>query len=224
MKTSIYLESNILRSNLSPKAISLYIALRGLYSGENYIYITPSIIYYELSHKLNLTRYISNTLIDGIYELAEDNYIHILETNKDTFILDISNLNSKNEYFTYIDLSDMRAIFNSSSTINKFSLLKYFAVLIDSLSGTYRVLIDGAYKTKIIGNMPLSHLSKTCGIRYASAIKYNSELERLKLIYVYRQDHKCNIYCNYKYKDYVITYIDTVINHKCTKLNEEDNK
>ena len=60
--------------------------------------------------------------------------------------------------------------------------------------------------------MSIEYLADLSDIEYSSALKYNTELERLKLIYIHRKIHKKNFYCKYEYKDYAIAYINNVVN------------
>lgn len=212
MSHSVLLESHTIKSHLSPKALSVYVALRSLNSKEDYILVTPTLLYYELSHSLDMSRHDSAIIIDGLFELEENNYIKTIDSKGNSFVLDIHNLSFTNEKFTYVDSSDIRKIFSSSVKANKYILLKYYLVMINSLSGGYKVLVEDKYRPNILGDMSIEYLADLSDIEYSSALKYNAELERLKLIYIHRKIRKKNFYCKYEYKDYAIAYINSVVN------------
>lgn len=212
MSHSVLLESNIIKSHLSPKALAVYVALRSRNSKEDYIYVTPAFLYYELSHSLDMTRSDFNAIIEGLLELEENNYIKCIDSKGNSFVFNIHNLFFTNEKFTYVDSSDVRKIFSSSIKANKYILLKYYLVMINSLSGGYKVLVEDKYKPNILGDMSIEYLADLSDIEYSSALKYNTELERLKLIYIHRKIRKKNFYCKYEYKDYAIAYINNVVN------------
>lgn len=137
-KTNIILDhrtcKNIVDKNLSDNAIISYFALKSLYNPNMEIMYIPiqSIIYQlnpeVISMKKEQHRKLFQSYIDGILELEKHGYIEIIEINKDSYLIDLSNLyteSSKDEldefgskintdeqmsYYSVYDLETIRMI------------------------------------------------------------------------------------------------------------------
>lgn len=132
---------------------------------------------------------ISDYIRCGIRELTDNGIVQKIDEFSKHYILDCNNLwiDSSQGNFTKIYFNEVQKIF-SIKNINQFSLLRYFILLIGTLSGKITVyLSDGEYKNCVVGNFTIEYLSQLSGISERTIIEYNKLLEKKKLIYIYRQ-------------------------------------
>ena len=195
--SNIYIKKNILTSKeLSDDAIGTYIALRCIYTLEKPIqYVSINRLCFELYGNSKFTRYTKEKISHGLDQLISTGIISKLETiSKTEFILDLSNLfinsdKGTTDYFVIITDEEIKTIFNHNSRCDKFAMLKFFTLLIGSIS--YSTTIKDARKTygdtnNFVGFMPQSYLSEIANISESTTNIYLSILEELHLIYVYR--------------------------------------
>ena len=152
--------------------------------------VTQEQIEFYLTGQLSNRRRMSDYIKCGINELVEN---HIIEKNdivQKHFILDCTDLctNESQEHFVIITFEEVRKIFNVEN-INNFLLLKYFCSLIWTISSKITVYLDnGEYKNRVVGNFTIDYLSELSGIGVRTIIEYNKILEKIGLIYIYRQE------------------------------------
>ena len=152
--------------------------------------ITQEQVEFYLTGQLSNRRRMSDYIKCGINELVEN---HIVEKNdivQKHFILDCTNLctNESQEHFVIITFEEVKKIFNVENT-NNFLLLKYFCSLIWTISSKITVYLEnGEYKNRVVGNFAIDYLSELSGIGVRTIIEYNKILEKIGLIYVYRQE------------------------------------
>lgn len=152
--------------------------------------ITQEQVEFYLTGQLSNRRRMSDYIKCGINELVEN---HIIEKNdivQKHFILDCTDLctNESQEHFVIITFEEVRKIFNVEN-INNFLLLKYFCSLIWTISSKITVYLDnGEYKNRVVGNFTIDYLSELSGIGVRTIIEYNKILEKIGLIYIYRQE------------------------------------
>lgn len=152
--------------------------------------VTQEQVEFYLTGQLSNRRRMSDYIKCGINELVEN---HIIEKNdivQKHFILDCTDLctNESQEHFVIITFEEVRKIFNVEN-INNFLLLKYFCSLIWTISSKITVYLDnGEYKNRVVGNFTIDYLSELSGIGVRTIIEYNKILEKIGLIYIYRQE------------------------------------
>jgi len=186
-------ESLINTGNFSNYAIATYCVLQAL-SIPTYMpiqCITHHQIIYYLTGKTDQQR---NRIVDyikcGINELINNHIVNKQKEFQKHLLLDCSNLwiDIKKEKFTVITFNEVQKIF-SVENINNFLLLKYFILLISTISSKITVYLeDGLSKNRVVGNYTIDHLSELTGISDRSIIEYNKILEEIKLIYIFRQE------------------------------------
>lgn len=152
--------------------------------------VTQEQVEFYLTGQLSNRRRMSDYIKCGINELVEN---HIIEKNdivQKHFILDCTNLciNESQEHFVIITFEEVKKIFNVENT-NNFLLLKYFCSLIWTISSKITVYLEnGEYKNRVVGNFTIDYLSELSGIGVRTIIEYNKILEKIGLIYIYRQE------------------------------------
>lgn len=155
----------------------------------------------------------------GLNELIENNVVSKIEETQKHYILDCSNLWIDTEFahYTIMTFDEVKKIFSVKNT-NNFLLLRYFIILISTISSKITVYLEnGEYKNRVVGNFTIDYLSEISGISERTIIEYNKILEEIKLIYIYRQkdfviDDKnnikqlSNIYGRYSDIEYIKTF------------------
>lgn len=186
-------ESITNNSNFSNYAIATYCVLQAL-SIPTQMQI-QCITYHQIvfyltgqiaQHRNRITDYIKC----GINELIDNHVIIKKDEFQKHLILDCSNLwmDTQTEKFTVITFHEIREIFKVEN-INNFMLLKYFILLISTISSKITVFLEnGCSKNRVVGNFTIEYLAELSGISDRTAIEYNKILEDIKLIYIYRQE------------------------------------
>lgn len=184
---NIYLKNKFLENNkLSDNAISVYIALRSVYTeGRTEYYINSDLLYYELYHSGTVNRYAKLNIKGGLQELLESKIINtITEISKDGSILDLSNLCiKKGEFYTIIKQDEVHKIMNLKNKDN-FKILRYFTILMKTIDCTIKDGKNNSY----IGYMSVDHIINLTGISTKTLTSYNNLLEENEIIYVYHHD------------------------------------
>lgn len=184
---NIYLKNKILENNkLSDNAISVYIALRSVYTeGRTEYYINSDLLYYELYHSGIVNRYAKLNIKEGLQELLESKVITtITDISKDGSILDLSNLCiKKKEFYTIIKQDEVHKIMNLKNKDN-FKILRYFTILMKTIDCTIKDSKNNSY----IGYMSVDHIINLTGISTKTLASYNNLLEENEIIYVYHHD------------------------------------
>lgn len=179
--------------------------------------ITHHQIIYYLTGKTDQQR---NKIVDdvkcGVNELIDNHIIIKKKEFQKHLLLDCSNLwiDTAHDKFTVITFSEIQKIFKIES-INNFLLLKYFILLIGTISSKITVYLkDGSFKNRVVGNFTIDYLSELSGISDRTIIEYNKILEEIELIYIFRQEdfvidkennikRLTNIYGRFKDSEYI---------------------
>ena len=152
--------------------------------------ITQQEIEFYLTGKISKRRIISDYIKCGINELVDNGIIIKIDELSKHYVLDCSNLliNTDSIKFTAITFNEVQKIFQVKN-INNFLLLRYFVLLIGTISGKITVYLEnGEYKNRVVGNFTIDYLSDLSGIGIRTIIEYNKILEKIGLIYIYRQE------------------------------------
>lgn len=127
---------------------------------------------------------------NGIDRLIQKGIIIQKGVAQKEYILDCSCLwdDTKDTPFVIIDFFEIRKIFQITDC-NNFQLLRYFSILIGTISSSIDVWLDSLeHKSRVVGNMTIEYLSDLSGISIRSIKEYNRVLEKNQLIYIFRQD------------------------------------
>lgn len=205
---NIYLKKSIISDkNLDQNAIGTYMALRSMYIQDKPVrYTSVNELCFELYGNSRYTRYTKEKVTNGLNQLISIGLVNKLQDiSKTEYILDLTNLHINStkgtiDYFVVITDDEMHKVFNYQSHIDKFALMKFFSMLIGSISYTTTIKdTRGAYSdvNNFVGFMPISYLAGVSNICESSASIYLSILEELQMIYVYRHtDLKWNTETN----------------------------
>lgn len=193
-KITLFLPEQLTKnSNISNYAIATFCVLQALSipTQMEMQCITNEQLVYYLTGKVPESR---NRIYDyikcGLNELIDNNFITKVERTNKYYILDCSDLwiDTEKEKFTIISFEEVKQIFKIQG-INHFWLLKYFILLISTISNKITVYLEnGDYKNRVVGNYTIEYLAKVADISERSAIEYNSVLEEAGLIYICRPE------------------------------------
>ena len=211
----IFINKNM---DLNERELVVIAALNEMYSSKHeYLYASISMIGYELTGKFLKTknkreRNIISSIQRGIDSLVERNIIEIIDQDGDNYVFSNKGLevDTQNDYFVVIELWEMQKIFQNST--KPFTAFMLFFLLIETINN----------KTKE-WHMSQDDMTMYWGCGKGTLNKYLTELEELKIIYIYRHKrrkadgtyHKLNnSYGRYVDKDEIIKaaseYADTV--------------
>lgn len=204
----IYIKKSILGNNqFDHNAIGAYIALRSIYLQDKPVKcVSINELCYELYGNTTFTRYTKEKVMAGLSQLIKAGVVtKVDEISKTEFLLDLSNLHINSakgttDYYIIVTTDEIHTILNYASRVDKFALLRYFVVVIGSIS--YITTIKDARGTyedahNFVGFMPQTYLAETSYISESSACTYMSILEEIHMIYVYRHtDLKWNAETN----------------------------
>ncbi len=210
MSEQILLKQDLI-STLSPNELIVYIAIRSIYTTlrNEPICINPVEIYAELAEDLGIKQSVRQNIIDGIESLNSKKLINIIQRGiNSTYLVDISGtyFDSFQEYFVYVDKEGLRNILKAKTSVNKLGLIKYYVILLCCFAfENYAEIEDKKIVKRVYGNPTLDTLSMKSNMPVPTLIKYNSELERLKVIHIFKRKMFNNVYCIYKFKEKVKT-------------------
>ena len=126
----------------------------------------------------------------GLNELLDNDIVIKNDEFNKHLVLDCSNmwLDTKNKKFVVITFDEMKKIFEVEN-VNNFLLLKYFVLVIWTISSKITVYLEnGTHKKRVLGKYTIDTLSKMSGISTRSIIEYNKILEDIELLYVFRSE------------------------------------
>lgn len=181
---------------VSDEALMVYVALRRFYQREiNNYYVSMNMIYYNLFGKFDKSknnRYIIEKLKIGLNELINIgivSYVSIISPKE--FILDLTKIEydtskakETKEYFVIIDDTEIFKIMNCDNA-NKFKLCRYFIYLVGTFNNSKETNSIHALRNDV-GYSPLEYMVDQTEISENTIINYNTLLEELKLIYIYK--------------------------------------
>lgn len=152
--------------------------------------ITQQQIEFYLTGNISKRRIINDYIKCGINELVDNNVVTKIDEVSKHYVLDCSNMwiDTDKVNFTTITFNEVQRIFNIEN-INNFLMLRYFIILIGSISSKVTVYLpNGEYKNRVVGTFTIDYLSKLSGISERTIIEYNKVLESIGLIYIARQE------------------------------------
>lgn len=109
------------------------------------------------------------------------------EIKQDVFCVSINE--PKEQYYAAILAEDFLQIIRSDKK-NKFAMIKYLCAI-----------NNVAYKSKVSA-MPVEYYAEFLGKSCRSIIRYNKDLEEMKILYIVHSKHETNIISLYRNKDY----------------------
>lgn len=191
-------------SNLDNFDLVVFMLLNKLYINDsNYISFDIYNLYYSLlyNYDFDKNRRVLSNIQNSISNLAKLGLINIIDNKSNCYVVDSCNLfidTKKDNYITITD-GELHSIFNCK----EYKLFRYFLNIISTINN----------KTKV-GFTAIDKLADISFITKPTAIKYNSLLEDMKLIYIARSDliqeydgsikRSSNTYGRYIDKDKVI--------------------
>ena len=186
---------------LPEKEFSLLILLCWITKLEEQHITVSNINYYLYGDKPTKDR--NKFISDTMDSLIKNNYISGEILSPGEYLIYNQNFAANKEHpFIIIDM-DIYFLLMRSKLNNKYSLVKYLAILINSFN--YNIDING--KCGIIGHMPISFLATKMRKSHTTISSYTKILEDLKIIYVFRSKDN-NIYSLYKNRELIILYLN----------------
>ena len=215
---NLFLSETIYKStNISVYGLATYCSIKSLLfdSDISEICISPEILSYQLIKKINHSRRFTNYITAGLEELISLGYISKVEEKNKYTVINCSNLfiNSQEEHFTIISYDELLSIF-SLKTNSSFSLLKYFILLMSTISFSIDVWLNNQdHKNHVVGNCTIDYLSYISAIPKRTIIEYNKILENIGILYIFRQN---DFYLNDTTKD--ITRLTNIYGRPSDKI------
>ena len=190
----IYINKSVVENkNLTDEGFITYIALRKILNKNR----TRDFICYEyLSYQLTGTA--KSTLIPKIkkgidnlcdlclVEKKEEISKSGIELDMKSLVLSTDPTNTEFSYFTVIAQNEVRKIM-CSSVKYKEKLLRYFVSVIGSINHQDGSM-DNLFYRKHVGNSSVSDIAEKANISKSAALDYNTLLESLGLLVIYRTD------------------------------------
>lgn len=172
----VFLRNEVIESRISNDAFSLYVCMSILSNIESdHVTFNSKQLEYELyGNLITMPERKRRVITKNINELIKSKSIELILHDKgtyfikNTFIMDDDN-------FTIITDDEIRKIMGIDK-IDNILLLRYFTFLVSTIN------LNRKY-----GWWTIDAISNKLGIHKNSIINYNSILEKVKLIYVYRQ-------------------------------------
>lgn len=192
-KIKLFVPKKILQSTkFSNYAIATYCLLQTftIPTGITQHFVSAQQLSFYLGDIAGQSRRINNYIKCGLEELIDNEIIIRKNADGKNYIIDCSNLwiDTEKDNFSVIYFDEMMKIFQIKS-VNNFMLLRYFIILMGTLSNSIEIYVD-KYNSKnsIVGNLSIQFLSELSRISYRSVIEYNKVLEENELLYVCRQN------------------------------------
>lgn len=140
------------------------------------------------------------------------------QLSKRCYLINSASFDVTNTTYSVITYDEFATIINSGLK-NTHELLAYFCCLIGSINSAASVTYRGATKKRVVGFQKISYFANTLNIGYRTVIRYNEQLEKLKLIYIRRDSRistlsdgtvvrEPNLYGRYADKPWIDTYAD----------------
>lgn len=183
-------ESLMNNENLSNYSLAVYCVLHMLSIPTHMPIqcVTQQQIEFYLTGKLSGRRVMNDCIKCGINELINCHIVEKLEESKKHIVLDCTNIRIDTEKVRFVKLTfnEVQQIFQAEN-VNNFTLLKYFCFLVGTISSKINVYLNGECKNRVVGNFTIEYLSTLSGISERSIVDYNKILEKLGLLYIFRQ-------------------------------------
>lgn len=213
--------------SLTDECFIVYSVLRAsLYNKENTYCRSVSYIGYELFGRA-ITKTEEYLISKGLKELIDKDVISVdVALTKTEFIVDVAEINSPLKFFFYITIKDVRKLMNIDTKVNKFSLLRYYMILISTFKH------DKSDQSGKVGSMAQSYIKQLSGLSITTMNKYNDLLVDNKLLYIAKSgDHEeyyndagshrlikfRNVYTRYTDKHLADSYVHKDNSHQFVK-------
>ena len=205
--------------DMRDESFIVYCILRSsVYQRDNIYHRSIAYFGYELYERV-ITKTEESLIHKGLKKLIDKNIVSVVSRLTDTeYILDVTNINNTSKFFVNINVSDVRKIMNINTKVNKFTLLRYYIILLSTFK------IDKSKDSGKIGYMSQSYIKDLSGISIPTMNKYNNILEENKMIYIAKStDHEeyydskgnhritkfKNVYSRYEDRDIADSYVNT---------------
>lgn len=224
-KISLFIPEQLLEdNNFSNYALATYCVLQAMSvpAQQDRLCITyQQIVFYLIGDIPDRRNRIFDYIKCGVNELIDNKMIRLIKEINKHLVLDCYDLylDTNKHKFTIITFQEVQKIFQIKN-VNNFLLLKYFVILIGTISSQITVYLpNGEYKNRVVGNFTIDYLSEISGISTKSIIDYNKLLEEANLVYIFRHSdfvldknksikRLANIYGRPENKKYVDTFAE----------------
>lgn len=223
MKNVVSVDRQILRRKFSASATVVYIALMGLETKMNPVYVTPYLLYYELSRRAeNMTRTTYYELLKGLNELERGGFISIkrIPHKIDEFIIDIKKIRelSCRDIRTQIYEREILNILNRVIGVKGFKVLKYYVTILAYRGGKPFATTRENATRHLICAKSRPFLSSKCDSTPTALVTYEKILEDLKILFVYKVNDAgfvpFNCYARYSKKEEALKQIKLFLSKK----------
>ena len=191
--------------------------LTPLWEVEKY-YIHIDALLYAIYKKTGTTQKNRENIYKAMQNLIDVGAISAERCGKCSYLVETQSLfvDTRKERFIVAHSEDIDAIMKADNTI-RIQLVRYYIYLMRTLNADITVYDDeGNPKNNIVGHQPQSYLSYLTDISTHTIMRYNSILEKMHVIYVYRANdfiltdnglkQITNVYGRYADKEYLIKY------------------
>lgn len=220
-KNIYILKSFIENDNLTPEAITLIAALRGIIIKdiEEY-FLTYNMLCYYVFRRLPTRREL-DAVKNGFANLVDNNIIRIKENySKAEFLCDLSNLyyDLKDGYYVCITDEELVKVMNIKNNVDKYKVFKYYLNMVGTFNHSKK--IDKEYRGKF-GGYSLDTLSNQINMSKSTIIQYNTILEENEMMYIIRhKDYNKvvkgtvkelpNTYCRYRDRSLALEFLSKI--------------
>jgi hypothetical protein len=207
MDSLIFIQNDLI-DKIDDDELCVYLSLKYIAKQNIECFITHAHIDYVLFGRES-NSFERRIIASGFKKNIDKQRLFIIKNIRDYgYVCNTENLNvyRRSLHYTSIDHSELQKIM-SISGCNRYSLLRYFIILISTFAADKKM--DNRYRFKV-GYMPRTHLSTMAGIDVSTVDKYNKVLEENSLIYISRRrcygaskgtPWQTNIYSRYQDKE-----------------------
>lgn len=231
---SLYLNKEILSNeNVTNNGLFAYMGLISLARKEySKNYICAEMMCYEFFGEPDGNMYkkgIRNMFSDGMDNLAESGIVSMRKLSPFEYIVDFSSIPSS-KFYTMVYMEEIKAILGSMRIDGALNAIRYFITIVGSFNNSNK--LDSKYRGKI-GGLTLERLADESNISIMTAIKNNSVLEKLGLLFIFHSDdffydkfnnrinYAANAYCRYCDKELAGEYVnENIRSHGYRKIAE----
>lgn len=185
----------------------------------NDYYVNSNFLHFTLAGNVNINRRakdrydcaVSKLIHKGIIDLKESIPPNEYIVTIDNIYFDTANASKTKDYFCIVSSKDIETIMNYKHNINNPLLLRYYIYLVSTFVRAI-TLSNNKINTPPVGFQAIERISSILRMSKKTIYKYNSILEELKLICVYRQDD-----CIYVQGDNKLTGISNTYGRYCDR-------
>lgn len=213
----IYLSKNILKS-LEHNAIATYVALRRLMDNvhDNYFITINMLCYLLFGYNPPYPERFIDNIKNGLNTLESKELITISKISRNELVVNLSSLrfDTSKEYFIIVDESEVNKIMSVKN--DRAMLLTYFINVIGTLTKNKK---GESNHDDGIGYCSIDFLAKECKVSERSAVEYNTILEKLQLLYIYRSN--CVLVMDNQFSGVTNTYSRYADKDKCIRVGQQ---